>query len=239
MEFLDTPLKDCIAYLSHLSKVPIHLDLGSLADDGINDEEAITLNLEKCSVESVLNLMLSPVGCSWFIKDEVVTITSLTTDQEELFTKSYDVSQILKSLNNKTVSQRRKKQARQDYIQPSSSIPDLTKTAVGTVSGTPSPYSPEAMQLVDLLQQCTNAEWFDTDGAGGIISSPMNGVLTISQTFHAHQEIEGLLRALKAMISGQHHMVTAYRLGYPLEKEEQLRKKVVPADRKSNFWIHA
>ena len=59
-----------------------------------------------------------------------------------------------------------------------------------------------SIQLVDAIQTQTGNDaygpWLDTDGIGGTIDTPMQGVLVVRQTERVHTEIQTLLRDVRA-----------------------------------------
>lgn len=91
VEFLDTPLEDCIAFLQETADVPFWLDKQTLTDEGVALDQPVTLKLKGARLESVLNLLLKPVQLAYLPEDDVLVITTSTKAGENLITRTYPV----------------------------------------------------------------------------------------------------------------------------------------------------
>lgn len=95
VEFTDKPLEDCLAFLRELHHIPIWLDRGPLAEEGVALDQPITLKLADVRLESALNLLLEPLQLDWIIQDEVMKITTRTWAREHPEVRSYDVQNLI------------------------------------------------------------------------------------------------------------------------------------------------
>ena len=69
IEFVETPLKDVVAYLQDLHHIKIQLDFAALKEAAIDENTPVTKKLKGISLRSALNLLL----------DELQLKSSLTT----------------------------------------------------------------------------------------------------------------------------------------------------------------
>lgn len=91
----DLPLTDVIQHLKERHRIEIQLDLKALGDVGIGTDSPVTVNLRGISLRSALKLLLRPLNLTWRIADEVLLITTQEEAEAQLFTKVYDVSDLV------------------------------------------------------------------------------------------------------------------------------------------------
>ncbi len=101
LRFKDTPLHEVIDYLSRLADVNIHLDPQGLAEEGVNPDVPVTIELNsEIQLKSALNLILEPLHLGYVIKDEVLKITSERARSGEVYTVIYDVADLVVPIPN-------------------------------------------------------------------------------------------------------------------------------------------
>ncbi len=101
LRFRETPLHEVIDYLSRLTDVNIHLDPQGLAEEGVNPDVPITIELNsEIQLKSALNLILEPLHLGYVIKDEVLKITSERARSGEVYTVIYDVADLVVPIPN-------------------------------------------------------------------------------------------------------------------------------------------
>jgi hypothetical protein len=76
VEFIDRPLKDALEQLSDRHGIPIVIDTAGLQAADVSPETLTTLKVSAVSLESVLNLILEPLGLDWTITDDVLLVTT-------------------------------------------------------------------------------------------------------------------------------------------------------------------
>lgn len=76
VNFAELPLEEAIRYLKEYHDIDIWIDRAALLEAGVQTDAPITLRMKAARFESVLNLMLGPLGLDWLIQDEVLRITS-------------------------------------------------------------------------------------------------------------------------------------------------------------------
>ncbi|MEM9353583.1 MAG: hypothetical protein AAGA92_11270 [Planctomycetota bacterium] len=97
----EMPLSQVVEGLSQLTGVNIHLDPRGLEQEGVSASEPVSLTLnQEISLESVLNLVLEPLHLTYMIKDEVLKITSEQLRDGDVYTKTYDVADLVIPIPN-------------------------------------------------------------------------------------------------------------------------------------------
>jgi hypothetical protein len=97
LEFVETPLKDVLDYLSEMHHIPIRIDLSALKEAGYDEVTPITCKLSGISLRSALEIILDELKLKWTIHRDVLMITSpeKAESDEYMYTKSYDVTDLL------------------------------------------------------------------------------------------------------------------------------------------------
>jgi len=95
IEFIETPLRDVVEYLKDFHDIEIQLDQRALEDIGLGPETPITRNLKGITLRSALNLMLKELDLTYYIKNEVLNITTPEVVESELTTKVYPVADLV------------------------------------------------------------------------------------------------------------------------------------------------
>jgi uncharacterized membrane protein YgcG len=76
LNFIDTPLADCIQFIATNHEIPIIIQTQALDDAGIPSDEPINLVLSGITLRSALKIMLSDLDLTYIIQDEVMQITT-------------------------------------------------------------------------------------------------------------------------------------------------------------------
>ena len=95
--FLDTPLKDMLAYFHSLTDIDIFLDERGLSRADIGADEPITLSLDGVALESALELVLADLGLDYVVDNDVLEITDAATVARMAETRLYDVRNLAKA----------------------------------------------------------------------------------------------------------------------------------------------
>src|SRR5262245_51023109 len=84
-----------------MAGVNVYLDPQGLNAEGVTTDTPVTLNLtQPISLKSALNLMLSPLGLSYVIQNEVLRITSEQTRDSNTYAKAYYVADLVMPIPN-------------------------------------------------------------------------------------------------------------------------------------------
>jgi general secretion pathway protein D len=101
LKYENTPLSEVMHGMSELAGVNIHLDPRGLSQEGVNSDTPVTINLSKeISLKSALNLILEPLHLSYVVKDEVLKITSEQLRDGEVYSKVYNVADLVIPIPN-------------------------------------------------------------------------------------------------------------------------------------------
>ena len=95
LEFVDTPLTDVIDYLKDYHNIEIQLDRHAMEEASIALDTPVKKNLKGISLKSALRLMLSELGLTYIIQDEVLLITTKEAAEQKLTTKVYPVADLV------------------------------------------------------------------------------------------------------------------------------------------------
>ena len=95
VDFVDTPLSECIDYLKTLHKINIEFDKKALDDAGIGTDTPVTRNLQGITLRSALRLILKELGLTYVIQNEVLLITTPEDAGTRLSTRVYPVADLV------------------------------------------------------------------------------------------------------------------------------------------------
>jgi general secretion pathway protein D len=101
VRFINRPLSEVMDTLGRMAGVNVYLDPQGLNAEGVTSDTPVTLNLTQAiSFKSALNLMLSPLGLSYVIQNEVLRITSEQTRDSNTYAKAYYVADLVMPIPN-------------------------------------------------------------------------------------------------------------------------------------------
>lgn len=99
--FSNRPLTEVMDMLGRMAGVNVYLDPQGLHAEGVTSDTPVTLNLtQPISLKSALNLVLSPLGLSYVIQNEVLRITSEQTRNSNTYAKVYYVADLVIPIPN-------------------------------------------------------------------------------------------------------------------------------------------
>jgi len=101
VQFESQPLARVIDQLGRLAGVNFYMDPQGLAEQGVSTDTPVTIDLrQEIKLESALNLILQPLHLSYVIKDEVLKITSEQYKNIQVYTKTYNVADLVIPIPN-------------------------------------------------------------------------------------------------------------------------------------------
>jgi hypothetical protein len=95
VDFAQTPLQDALEYLKDYHEIRIWVDEAALADENVPMDTPVTLSLSGARLESVLNVMLTPLHLDYLIEDEMLKITTHDEAQQIWQLRIYPVRDLL------------------------------------------------------------------------------------------------------------------------------------------------
>ena len=220
-DFLDAPLAEVAEYLSTHYKINVVLAKSALADAAITEDTPVASSLSGISLRSALRIMLRELKLSYTIRDEVLFITTPEDADSQLFTRVYDVRELL-ALATPPGSSRIKTVGGGGGFFAVDGEPASKSPTAGGDGGAASPPAeagkveggvggatasgeksdePKRRELSDaeiLIRLVTTTvqpdSWDEVGGPGTI--SEYKGLIAISQTREIHEEVERLLNML-------------------------------------------
>ena len=177
-DFIETPLRDVIDYLKDHHKIEIQIDKKALDEVAISTDHPITKNLRGISLKAALRLTLRELDLCYLVQDEVLLITTPEEADARLTTKVYDVV---------------------DLVTPAPPEGADAKVA---------PFAAKADfdMLVAAITSCAApTTWDAVGGPGSIAPFEAAGIraLVVSQTQAVHEQVEMLLKNLRAARHGK------------------------------------
>jgi hypothetical protein len=95
LEFVETPLKEALTYISDKHKIDTQYDMVALRDAGIDPTAIpVSINVHEIKLLSALNLILSQNDLAFIIENEVLQITTKQKADAKLIMRTYDVSDL-------------------------------------------------------------------------------------------------------------------------------------------------
>ena len=91
LDFVETPLKDVMEFLSELHSIPILLNERELSDLGIDTDAQVSLQLKKITLESSLRIILGKFDLDYVVRNEVLEITSELAAASHMETHVYEI----------------------------------------------------------------------------------------------------------------------------------------------------
>ncbi len=223
--FQDVTLQEALKELSAVAKVPIHIDIAALQDEGVDPSSPINLQREEQPLAVTLRDILNPLLLTSVPSSEWVQVTTIAKSDEIIDTRVYDVSKLIALLQPKI-----KREQASWAPRITAAHAQLTEVrCLGANAGTPNgatifgaasprsayrfPVDPVAeapsleTMLLMAIQECSSGQWDQIDGVGGA-AERQAGRLIIRQTWKVHCEITDLLTAIETMLTDPNHPVS-------------------------------
>ena len=227
VDYEETELSDVAADLGQQSGVDIIVDGNSIADEGVSQDETLSLTLSRpVPLREASELLLDGLGLTIVADRSVLRLVSQTEAEEMTSTRVYDVTDLIgePSAGDGTDEQTKSsadaspKEAAKTGGGPGGSgsgffaVPPSAASLV-VAAATPSQFGGSSGQrprqpaaqgsangLIALIQSHTSGPWEDIDGTGGAISPLRVGgrdMLIITADSRTHREVEELLDQIR------------------------------------------
>ncbi|MDR4498481.1 MAG: hypothetical protein MRK02_11265 [Candidatus Scalindua sp.] len=174
IEFIDTPLRDAVAFIQEKTKLNFVLDEGAAGKN-------VNLKLDDVPVGVILKYIL-PKGVDSVIKDDIIYIT-----QEPLELRVYDVRDLLINLEDR------------QNLNPQ--VVTANGNGAGTGSnGESKDTFYRVQEIIDLIVNTVGPASWSSNGGRGLIAARegMLGDIVVTQAVHVHNQIEDLLASLRS-----------------------------------------
>jgi len=173
IEFIDTPFRDVISFLQEKSKMNFFLDKDT-PDTNVN------IKLDDVPLSLILEYIL-PKGSGYVVKDNIIHITV-----EPLELRVYDVRDLLINLEDR-------KSLTEQVV--------TTETEEGAVSaGEGKGAFDRVKEIINLITSTVEPSSWSENGGKGMIAARegMLGDIVVTHILDVHEEVEGLLAALRS-----------------------------------------
>jgi len=170
LDFVETPLKDVIDWLSDRYKVHVLLDTKALNDAGITPDTPLTARTSGISLDSALHFLLAPKDLAAVpISDDTVLITTADAAKDKVTVVVYKVG---------------------DLLLPPAAASEFEKPATDQSS------NPD--DVINVITSTVSPKDWDTNGGVGSIV-PVHGLLAVSQAHDVQQRIVRLFADLRTV----------------------------------------
>jgi hypothetical protein len=183
----DQPLKDVVASIQEMVKVPVLIEVKKLEEAAINMDTPVSFDVKGISLKSALRLMLGQLGLTYVIEDEVVQITTPEDAGSRLHIRVYDCRELLNMPGTKNGAPK------------AAGNVEAVPNVVASANGGPIPAPQRKPVLSDNLVQVVTSSvdpdsWDDVGGPGNAIE--YKGMLVVLQTSECHAKVEKLLNLM-------------------------------------------
>ncbi len=101
LDFDHAPLSKVVDYLSKIAEINLYLDPKGLAEEGVTTETPVSIEVRhEIMLKRALNLILQPLHLSYVVKDEVLKITSEQMRDNQVYTVTYPVADLVIPIPN-------------------------------------------------------------------------------------------------------------------------------------------
>ena len=203
IEFVETPLDDCLAWFSQQLKLDILGDDLALAEEGIATDTPVTLTVRYTHLpaETALTLLLRPLELAYLLDDGFLRVTTQNEFEEARELRVYNCSDLIGPstlLSDFPDNEDHQLDERAKSKQQAESQPKPPQEPSGRSRG-----ADAASTLVRVLQRTTSGPWMSTDGVGGTIDV-FQGLLIVWQNQRVHREIADLLQQIREAKAHRH-----------------------------------
>ena len=94
-EFIDTPLKDVLAYLHDTTGISFYVKKKRLQDAGVEIDVPVNISLQAIRVSTLLDLVLEELGLVYTEKDELIIITTAEDADATMEVRVYDCRDLI------------------------------------------------------------------------------------------------------------------------------------------------
>ena len=190
LDFDEMPLKEVLATIQEMAKVPVIISVKKLEEAAINLETPVNFHLKGVSLKSALRLMLEELRLAYLIEDEVLKITTPEDTGSRLHVRVYDCRELLNLPETKI-----------GPLQETLKVPPPLGSG-GSSGAPPTPAAPTSRRkpvipndLVGVVQGTVDPDcWEEVGGPGS--AREYKGMLVVSQTSEVHGKLEKLLNLM-------------------------------------------
>lgn len=177
VDFITTPLSQAIARISKEAGVKIVLNESGLAAEGVTRATPVTLNLEQpISIQSTLELILSPLHLRYYYHGKVIEITDEATVSQQLRTITFNVADLVSPAVDRV------------------RLDAKVAVAQGASAATRRAHFEFLIQRIKAIDPST---WDDAGGRGSITACEPNLTLIVRQSQPGQEAVADILEQLR------------------------------------------
>jgi hypothetical protein len=220
VEFIETPLRDVLTYLSDTNDVQFYVNAKALEGEGVSTDAPVTLRLKEVRMDTVLDLALEQASngvAAYVERDGVLIISEVTRLADRLEVHVYNCRDLLSlevpNQHPAALGMGMPSPAGFSSGPPASPMGPgpgagiasamamggaggMGGNMMGPVSGFGSQHDARASHLMQLVSQIVKPDsWSEAGGPGSI--AEYGGLLVVRQNPQAHREVEKLLAMLR------------------------------------------
>jgi type II secretory pathway component GspD/PulD (secretin) len=107
VEFVDTPVRDALAFLAESSDVQFYIKQKQLQQQAITPDDTVTLSLKDIRLSTALDLLLAQLDLTYVQRDELLIVTTIDDAEATMEVRVYDCRELLKAAQAATTAKAR------------------------------------------------------------------------------------------------------------------------------------
>ena len=207
-DFVETPLRDLLAYVADATEVETYINHKMLEEVSAPADTAITIQLKKVRADMLLDLALQQAGeLDYVIRDGIVIITSAESLELASEIRAYPIADLLRLHAGRGVAKEAGAGAEGAPGGYGGGIPGSAPGSEGGAGlgpgGMGGPVlvnqallAPDVAQLIDVVTQTVAPDSWSSMGGHGTVTY-YGDMLIVRQNERTHREIEKLLKLLR------------------------------------------
>ena len=219
-DFVETPLRDLLAYVADATEVETYINHKMLEEVGVNADAPVTIQLKKVRADMLLDLALQQAGeLDYVIRDGIVIVTSAESLELASEVRAYPIADLLRLHAGRGGMKENAASAEGAPAGPGSGAPGFEAVGgLGQSSGmaggagmagggygggmggpvlvNQAPLAPDVAQLIDVVTQTVAPDSWSNVGGHGTVTY-YGDMLIVRQNERTHREIEKLLKLLR------------------------------------------
>jgi hypothetical protein len=213
--FSSVSLEEVLRTIAQQQQFNLVFDHSALQDEGLDPSSPISIELLGVSMKTGLQLILEQVGLAYYVRDDVVMITSKSAMEERLVTRLYPIADLLTggvdSPDQIIESLLRGVGESQWMIEvpPTMAADPSVMMGVGMMHGMPMSAYPATMKQFaggESTSQ-THTSPFTTDRSISAVGT--RPILVVRQSYAVHEELLNLLRQMRAAQAAMQELESA------------------------------
>ncbi|MBC8114002.1 MAG: hypothetical protein H7062_06470 [Candidatus Saccharimonas sp.] len=237
------PLREVLASLQQVTSVPFEIDEEAWAEDGMNPNEEVSLELGDSTALFALQQLCSQLHLGWTVEYGTVQLMPESRADEHFNTRVYNISKLTKWLVQNGLDKLTEEELDDGASGSGGGGGGFFSQFGGGGETKPPPQTPATIRrranrellaermIANFVVSNSSGRWEVQDGEGGTINY-WSQRLIVRQSLRVHLEVAGCLRSLERLMLGEGNPATMTFPGLADPVEEQtaleaaLRKRI-------------